>query len=33
MDVRTSNVNDIETEAQTFQYRWLLSERKQNVLI
>jgi hypothetical protein len=28
-----SNVNDIETEAQTFRYRCLLSERKQNVLI
>ncbi len=29
----TSNVNDIETKAQTFRYRSLLSERKQNVLI
>jgi hypothetical protein len=28
-----SNVNDIETKGQTFRYRSLLSERKQNVLI
>ena len=28
-----SNVNDIETKAETFRYRSLLSERKQNVLI
>ncbi len=28
----TSNVNDIETKEQTFRYRSLLSERKQNVL-
>ncbi len=28
-----SNVNDIETEAQMFRYRCLLSEQKQNVLI
>jgi hypothetical protein len=28
-----SNVNNIETKAQTFRYRSLLSERKQNVLI
>ncbi len=31
--VETSNVNDIETKAQTFRYRSLLSERKKNVLI
>ncbi len=28
-----SNVNDIETKGQTFRYRSLLSEQKQNVLI
>ncbi len=28
-----SNVNDIETKGQTFRYRSLLSERKQNVLV
>ena len=28
-----SNVNDIETKGQTFRYRTLLSEQKQNVLI
>ncbi len=28
-----SNVNDIETKAQPFRYRSLLSKRKQNVLI
>ena len=28
-----SNVNDIETKAQTFRYRSLLSEQNQNVLI
>jgi hypothetical protein len=27
----TGNVNDIGTKAQTFRYRSLLSERKQNV--
>ncbi len=31
--LRTSNVNDIETKGQTFRYRSLLAERKQNVLI
>jgi hypothetical protein len=31
--LRISNVNDIETKAQTFRYRSLLSEWKQNVLI
>jgi hypothetical protein len=30
---RSSNVNDIETKGQTFRYRSLLSERKQNVLV
>jgi hypothetical protein len=29
----TSNVNNIKTKGQTFQYQSLLSERKQNVLI
>jgi hypothetical protein len=28
----SSNVNDIETKGQTFRYRSLLSEQKQNVL-
>jgi hypothetical protein len=28
-----SNVNDIETKGQTFRYRSLLSERKQNILV
>jgi hypothetical protein len=32
-NVLDSNVNDIETKGQTFRYRSLLSERKQNVLI
>ncbi len=31
--VRISDVNDIETKAQTFRYRSLLPERKQKVLI
>ncbi len=31
--LRTSNVNDIESKGQTFQYRSLLSERKKNVLV
>ncbi len=31
--VRSSNVNDIEAKVQTFRYRSLLSERKQNILI
>ncbi len=31
--IDSSNVNDIETKAQTLRYRSLLSERKQNVLI
>ncbi len=33
LNIMSSNVNDIETKAQTFRYRNLLSERKQNVLI
>ena len=33
IECRISNVNDIETKAETFRYRSLLSERKQNVLI
>jgi hypothetical protein len=31
--VANSNVNDIETKGQTFRYRSLLSERKQNILV
>ena len=31
--LKTSNVNDIETTGQTFRYRSLLSEWKQNVLV
>jgi hypothetical protein len=31
--IRISNVNDIETKAETFRYRSLLSDQKQNILI